>query len=207
MSSVIVDYNAGNLASVQRACRHVGMDITISSDPDAIRRADKLVFPGVGSAESAVDTLAEKGLDEAILDFYHGGKPLLGICLGLQIALDFTEEGRKNCLGIVPGACERFEFADRHTKIPQIGWNQVTFCAEHRLLGRNRSGDDFYFVHSYYAKLVDNANCLGITEHGGTSFASIIANNNFVATQFHPEKSGELGLRLLSSFADWDGRC
>ena len=204
---VIVDYNAGNVRSVQRACQHVGMDASISADPDEVRAADKLVFPGVGSAVSAVDTLAERGLDEAIVDFYKSGKPLLGICLGLQITLEHTEEGSKDCLGLVPGACERFEFADRSLKVPQIGWNEVEFRGEHPMLKNNRSGDEFYFVHSYYAKPVNEAHCFGTTQYGDITFASVIARDNLFATQFHLEKSGELGLKLLSAFADWDATC
>ena len=208
---VILDYKAGNVRSVQRACKHVGMDAAITADPDEIRRADRLIFPGVGSAVSAVDTLAERGLDEAIVEFFKTGKPLLGICLGLQIALDFTEEGEKDCLGLVPGICKRFAFADKRfsgerlLKVPQIGWNQVEFRGEHPMFKRNQSGDDFYFVHSYHAVPKDESHCLGWTEYGDITFAAVIARDNFFATQFHLEKSGELGLKMLASFAEWDG--
>ena len=123
---VIVDYDAGNVRSVQRACQYVGMDAEISADPAVVAAADQLIFPGVGSAESAVDTLCDRGLDEAIKSFYATGKPLLGICLGLQIVLEHTEEGDKTCLGLVEGASERFEFSDRSLKVPHIGWNELT---------------------------------------------------------------------------------
>jgi glutamine amidotransferase len=203
---VIVDYDAGNVRSVQRACQHVGMDAQISADPDQVSRADKLIFPGVGSAVSAVDTLRDRGLDEAIKSFYLTGKPLLGICLGLQIVLEHTEEGDKDCLGLIAGACERFEFTDRSVKVPHIGWNELNMTGDHPMLGKVREGDEFYFVHSYYAKPLHEKNVLGTTEYGDTRFCSVIAKDNLFATQFHLEKSGELGLRLLSSFADWDGQ-
>ena len=109
----IVDYDAGNLRSVQRACHRVGLEAEITADPDVVAKADKVIFPGVGSAESAISTLKTRGLDQAIVEFFDAGKPILGICLGLQIALEFTEEGNENCLGIVPGVCERFSFAEK----------------------------------------------------------------------------------------------
>ncbi|MGI9322677.1 MAG: imidazole glycerol phosphate synthase subunit HisH [Pseudomonadales bacterium] len=206
---MIVDYKAGNVRSVQRACQHLGMEADIVADPDLVRKADKLIFPGVGSAESAIDTLAASGLDQAIVEFYHSGKPLLGICLGLQIALDRTAEGGRECLGLVPGTCERFEFsntsADNTIKVPQIGWNSVELTGEHPMLKKSHSGDEFYFVHSYYAKPKDDIHTLGLTNYGGQRFAAIIAKDNFFATQFHLEKSGQLGLNLLSCFADWKG--
>ena len=202
---VIVDYKAGNVRSVQRACKHLGMEASISADPEAVRKADKLIFPGVGSADSAMDTLADTGLGEAVLDFHATGKPLLGICLGLQIALDFTEEGERDCLGLVAGRCRKFAFADPAVKVPQIGWNAVAFTGEHPMLRQSQSGDVFYFVHSYYAQPEDAALTLGLTDYGGTEFASIVAKDNFFATQFHLEKSGALGLRLLAAFADWKG--
>jgi glutamine amidotransferase len=200
---VIVDYDAGNVRSVQRACQQVGLDATISADPEVVRAADKLIFPGVGSATSAIDTLADRGLDEAILAFYASGRPLLGICLGLQILLEHTEEGDKNCLGLVRGVCERFEFADRSIKVPHIGWNQLVIEKPHPMFADIRSGDEFYFVHSYYARPLDNSQVLGTTEYGDTNFCSVIGKDNLFATQFHLEKSGELGLKLLSGFARW----
>ena len=200
---VIVDYRAGNLRSVQRACRRVRMEAGISSDPDAVRGAERVIFPGVGSAVSAVGTLAETGLGEAVVEFYRTGRPLLGICLGLQIALDSTAEGGRQCLGLVPGGCERLAFADAGVKVPQIGWNGVEFARAHPMLRNSQSGDEFYFVHSYYAQPADPAHALGFTDYGGLRFASILARDNFFATQFHLEKSGELGLRMLAAFADW----
>ncbi len=201
----IVDYDAGNLRSVQRACLKVGIDAAISADPDTIRQSDKVIFPGVGSAVTAVDTLRKRGLDLALKDFYQSGKPLLGICLGLQIVLEHTEEGDKNCLGLVAGACQRFEFDDRSIKVPHMGWNQIEITNSHPMLRNIESGDEVYFVHSYYALLENSAETLGTTEYGGISFSSIIARDNLFATQFHLEKSGEVGLRLLAGLAEWQG--
>ncbi len=201
----IVDYDAGNLKSVQRACQKVGISAAISGDPETIVNSDKVIFPGVGSAESAVGTLQARGLDEALKEFYQSGKPLLGICLGLQIALEHTEEGDKDCLGLVAGACERFEFSDRSFKVPHIGWNEVDIRQNHPMLKNIESGDEFYFVHSYYARLEVQGEVFGNTQYGNIRFSSIIGKDNFFATQFHLEKSGEIGLRLLSEFAGWAG--
>ena len=204
---VIVDYDAGNVRSVQRACQYVGMDAVISADPAVVASADKLIFPGVGSAESAVDTLRDRGLDQAIKSLYATGKPLLGICLGLQIALEHTEEGDKTCLGLVAGASERFDFSDRSLKVPHIGWNELTINRPHPMLENIQSGDEFYFVHSYYARPVDSNHVVGTTDYGDKTFCSVIARENLFATQFHLEKSGALGLKLLGAFKNWDGTC
>jgi glutamine amidotransferase len=204
---IIVDYDAGNVRSVQRACEYVGMKAEISADPDVVANADRVIFPGVGSAVSAVDTLRARGLDEALHAFYQSGRPLLGICLGLQILLQHTEEGDKPCLGMVEGACERFDFADRSFKVPHIGWNEVAFTREHPMLSQLESGDEFYFVHSYYAKPRHEENSLGITTYGDRTFCSVIGKDNLFATQFHLEKSGKLGLKLLEAFKNWSPSC
>ena len=204
---VIVDYDAGNVRSVQRACAHVGLNAEISADPDVVSRADRLIFPGVGSAASAVDTLHNRGLDEAIRAFHGTGRPLLGICLGLQILLEHTEEGDRDCLALVEGACERFDFTDRSIKVPHIGWNELVIERAHPMLNGIESGDEFYFVHSYYAKPVARDTVIGTTEYGGKRFCSVIGRDNLFATQFHLEKSGELGLKLLSNFNGWAATC
>ena len=201
---VIIDYDAGNLRSVQRACAKVGMVSEVSSDPERVFHAEKIIFPGVGSAESAVETLKKRGLDNAIVDFFRAGKPILGICLGLQILLDHTEEGNKKCLGLVSGACERFKFSDRSLKIPHIGWNDIKINFEHPVLDEIEDGDQFYFVHSYYAKLLHEQEIVSSTGYGNMKFCSVLAKDNLFATQFHLEKSGELGLKILKSFGDWN---
>ena len=200
---VIVDYEAGNVRSVQRACESVDMRAEITSDPDIVAKADRLIFPGVGSAVSAVDTLHARGLDEAIKTFYQSGRPLLGICLGLQILLEHTEEGDKKCLGLVEGACERFEFNDNSFKVPHIGWNEVEFKRGHPIADAVSAGDEFYFVHSYFAIALNEADVVGKTTYGDRTFCSVIGKDNLFATQFHLEKSGRLGLRMLAAFAEW----
>ena len=200
---VIVDYDAGNVRSVQRACERANMKADISADPETVANADRLIFPGVGSAASAVDTLNNRGLDEAIRYFYETGRPLLGICLGLQILLEHTQEGDKPCLGLIEGACERFEFNQNSLKIPHIGWNEVEFVRPHPITDSLQSGDEFYFVHSYFAIARQDDHILGTTSYGDRSFCSVIGKDNLFATQFHLEKSGELGLRMLAAFAEW----
>ncbi len=200
---VIVDYDAGNVRSVQRACERANMKADISADPETVAKADRLIFPGVGSAASAVDTLKNRGLDEAIKYFQETGRPLLGICLGLQILLEHTQEGDKPCLGLIEGACERFEFNENSLKIPHIGWNEVEFVRPHPITDRMQSGDEFYFVHSYFAIARQDDHILGTTSYGDRSFCSVIAKDNLFATQFHLEKSGELGLKMLAAFAEW----
>ena len=176
----------------------------VSSDPERVFRAEKIIFPGVGSAESAMETLKKRGLDNAIVDFFCAGKPILGICLGLQISLDHSEEGNKKCLGLVSGASERFRFTDRSLKIPHIGWNDIQINYEHPVLEKIKNGDQFYFVHSYYAKLVNEKEMVCSTEYGSMNFCSVLGKDNLFATQFHLEKSGELGLKILRSFGEWN---
>ena len=200
---VIVDYDAGNVRSVQRACERANMQADISADPETVANADRLIFPGVGSAASAVDTLNNRGLDEAIRYFYETGRPLLGICLGLQILLEHTQEGDKPCLGLIEGACERFEFNQNSLKVPHIGWNEVEFVRPHPITDNLQSGDEFYFVHSYFAIARQDDHILGKTSYGDRSFCSVIGKDNLFATQFHLEKSGELGLKMLAAFAEW----
>jgi len=200
---VIVDYDAGNVRSVQRACERANMQADISADPETVANADRLIFPGVGSAASAVDTLNNRGLNEAIRYFYGTGRPLLGICLGLQILLEHTQEGDKPCLGLIEGACERFEFNQNSLKVPHIGWNEVEFVRPHPITDSLQSGDEFYFVHSYFAIARQDDHILGKTSYGDRSFCSVIGKDNLFATQFHLEKSGELGLRMLAAFAEW----
>ncbi len=200
---IIVDYDAGNVRSVQRACEQVGMRAVITSDPDVVANADRLIFPGVGSAVSAVDTLRARGLDEAIKSFYQSGRPLLGICLGLQILMEHTEEGDKSCLGLVEGACERFEFHDNSFKVPHIGWNEVEFKNSHPIVNEVSSGGEFYFVHSYFAIALNEEDVMGRTTYGDRTFCSVIGKENLFATQFHLEKSGRLGLAMLAAFSKW----
>lgn len=202
---IIVDYQAGNVESVHRACGAVGIHAQISANPEEIRSADRIIFPGVGTAESAVLILERSGIKAALLDFAAMGKPLLGICLGAQILMQHTEEGDQDCLGLLPGECRRFNFDDPALKVPQIGWNEVHFKQNHPLLKGLASGLEFYFVHSYFVSCHDDRHVLGETTYGDRTFASIIGRDHLVATQFHLEKSGRFGLQLLKNFSEWDG--
>lgn len=199
---VIVDYDAGNLRSVQRACQRVGLEGHISSCPEELLKADRVIFPGVGAATSAMETLKDSGLGEALVEYFKSGKPLLGICLGAQIILEHTEEGDKDCLGLIEGICKKFQFDNNDLKIPHMGWNAVEIVQQHPLLKKIESGDEFYFVHSYFASPTYEENIYCKTEHGQT-FCSALGRDNLFATQFHLEKSGEIGLSVLKEFGCW----
>ena len=205
--TVLVDYKAGNLTSVSLALSRMGVEHRISDDPETVRRADRIVFPGVGAAGSAMETLHRTGLAEALTESVHKGTPLLGICIGCQILLESSEEnGGTECLGILPGVVRRFRFEDRphpRPKVPHMGWNRVDFLRRHPVLEGIESGTHFYFVHSYYPAPSGPEAMLGRTEYAGTEFAAILDAGNAVATQFHTEKSGEAGLRILANFAKW----
>jgi glutamine amidotransferase len=201
----IIDYNAGNIKSVQRACSEVGMRSFVTSDPSDVIKAEKLIFPGVGAAASAMDYLTSTGLDFAFQSAFRAGVPILGICLGAQIILESSEEGGQKCLGLIPGNTVRFRIEDRSLKIPHMGWNEVKVVQYHPLLDGVEPGDEFYFVHSYYPQPADNRYVYAVTDHGG-DFCSALGYNNLFATQFHPEKSGRLGLEMLERFAGWDGK-
>ena len=201
---VIVDYNAGNLTSVKRALDFLSIPNIISPDPEKIRTAEKVIFPGVGHAGSAMDTLKARGLDEALREVFSKGTPLLGICLGTQIILTSSEETEKPCLGIIEGNCPKFVLTDRSLKIPHMGWDSILLRREHPVLKGTASDDEFYFVHSFYPLPSNDADILAECEYEIT-FPAAIARNNLIATQFHPEKSGPAGLRILSNFAAWDG--
>jgi imidazole glycerol-phosphate synthase subunit HisH len=200
----IVDYNAGNLTSVKRALDFLSIPNIISPDPEKILQAEKVIFPGVGHATSAMATLKERGLDQALREVFKRGTPLLGICLGTQIILSSSEETDKPCLGIIEGNCPKFVLTDRGLKIPHMGWDSITLRREHPVLKGTTSGDEFYFVHSFYPLPSNDADILAECDYEIT-FPAAIARDNLIATQFHPEKSGPAGLRILSNFAGWDG--
>ena len=199
----VVDYGAGNLRSVRNALAHLGVPHEVSSDPDAVRRADTVVFPGVGEASSAMRVLGRTGLGEAVRETHRAGRRLIGICLGCQVILDRSEEGGTECLGLVPGVVRRF-VPGPGLKVPHMGWNTVRF-ADHPVVRGVPAGTSFYFVHSFYPVPADPAVVVGTTEHG-IAFASCIAAGNLVAFQFHLEKSGPAGLALLGSCLAWNGQ-
>ena len=200
----IVDYKAGNITSVQRALNSLGLESTITPDPDVIRRAEMVIFPGVGQAASAMKALRERGMDLALREAFARGIPILGICLGAQIVLTRSEEGDTECLNILPGECKRFAFSDPALKIPHMGWNRVRIVREHPVLRGMDPKQELYFVHAYYPLPSDPGNILAECEYG-ISFPAVIGSANLIAAQFHPEKSGPAGLRILRNFAAWNG--
>jgi imidazole glycerol-phosphate synthase subunit HisH len=202
--TVIVDYEAGNLRSVQRACAEVGLSARITNDPAAIARAERIIFPGVGAAGSAMRSLRAARLDTALIDAFHGGVPILGICLGLQIALAHSEENDTRTLGLVDGDVVRFRLDDPALKIPHMGWNEVRVVQRHPVLASVQPGDEFYFVHAYYPRPANSADVFAEASYERV-FCCALGRGNFFGTQFHPEKSGRVGLELLSCFARWDG--
>ncbi len=204
--TIIIDYDAGNLRSVQRACAEVGLPAEICADPDQLRHAQRVIFPGVGAAGSAMRSIVARGLDEALAEVIEAGIPVLGICLGLQISLDYSEENDTRTLGLIPGKVQRFDFDHAELKIPHMGWNEVRPVQAHPLIDDIEPGDEFYFVHSYFPvpDLQETVFAVSDYEH---EFACAVGRENYFATQFHPEKSGRVGLRLLHNFARWDGRC
>jgi glutamine amidotransferase len=205
----VIDYGAGNLTSVRLAFEALGAAAGITADAQAVRRADRIVLPGVGAAGAAMARLRAAALDGAIRDAVRGGVPFLGICLGAQIALERSDEdGGVDCLGLLPGTARRFQPEDRRDKVPQMGWNCVTqkpprAASPHPLFRGIADNSEFYFVHSYYPAPADPAWVLGETEYAGVRFASVIGRDNVAATQFHPEKSGRVGLSLLRNFLAW----
>lgn len=203
MSITIVDYDAGNIKSVARACAAVGLDPSFARTPEQVLDADRLLFPGVGNAQSAMETLIERGLDDALREVFRRGTPMLGICVGAQLILERSEESTVACLGLLPGVARKFRLAPP-LKVPHIGWNEVVARSPHPLLTGLRPGDEFYFVHSYYPDPARPTDVMATSDYGG-AFCCALGHGNLFATQFHPEKSGPVGLELLRRFSTWDG--
>ncbi len=205
----ILDYRAGNLTSVERALRFLGFPCEITDSAERIRAAERIIFPGVGAAGKSMQDLSELGLDSLLHERLEAGVPILGICVGLQVLFDYSEENDTKCLGILPGKVRLFpaELRDEDgnlLKIPHMGWNEVIFTREHPVFRKVPPGSEFYFVHSYYPEASDLACVVGRTDYG-IAFGSAVARRNLVAVQFHPEKSGPPGLQILSNFCQWDG--
>jgi len=205
-SIAIVDYRAGNLTSVKHAFAEIGHDSVITRDPSVIAGADRLVFPGVGAAGASMAALRDLDLIEPLRDFVAGGRPFLGICVGCQILLDNSlEDGTTPCLGVIPGSTGHFA-AGPGVKVPHMGWNPVAYARSHPVFKGIPDGSPFYFVHSYYPLPASEKDVVARTQYGDTLFASVLARGNVVACQFHAEKSGKMGLRLLQNFCEWDGK-
>jgi imidazole glycerol-phosphate synthase subunit HisH len=201
----IIDYDAGNLTSVKRALDYLKIPGIISSDAEEIRSCERIIFPGVGNAASAVVTLRQRGLDKVLKDAFGRGVPILGICLGAQIILSHSEEGDTECLGIIEGECRRLIVGDRALKIPHMGWNEINIIKPHYILKDLAPHSQLYFVHSYFPRPRDEAMVYATCEYGQV-FPCAIGNKNIFATQFHLEKSGSIGLAMLKNFSTWDGK-
>ena len=195
----IIDYGMGNLRSVQKGFEHVGYDAVVTSDPDEVRKADKVVLPGVGAFGDAMENLRNAGMVEVITDAVKSGKPFLGICLGLHLMFDSSEEfGFHEGLKIFPG---RVRMLPPGLKIPHMGWNQIEIRQEVPLLKDIPEGASFYFVHSFYAEPSDPKITTTVTDYG-INFTSIAGKGHVFGIQFHPEKSSSLGLQILKNFGE-----
>ena len=207
----VVDYGMGNLRSVSQAVLHVArdsaFDVIVTSRPEEVAAADRIVLPGQGAMPDCMSELRASGLQEAVVEAARR-KPLLGVCVGLQMLLTTSDEGPTDGLDLIPGGVHRFELAGRlqpdgsRYKVPQMGWNRVDQTQPHALWQGLPDVAYFYFVHSFYARPVDPRHSAGETDYG-TRFTSVLARDNIFATQFHPEKSAEHGLALYRNFLHW----
>ena len=199
MNLVVIDYGAGNLRSVAKAFASLGQEPTVTSSPSALSRADAVVLPGVGAAGDTMRSLERLGLIEPIRRYVASGRPFFGVCLGMQVLFSTSEEGGEQpCLGLVPGRVRRLPPG---LKVPHMGWNQVRQLRRHPLYADIADESYFYFVHSYYCEPEDASVAIGETLYG-VPFCSVLARDNIVATQFHPEKSADVGLRLYRNFLE-----
>lgn len=193
---VVVDYGAGNLHSVANALRALGYQPVVSGEARVVAAAGVLILPGVGAAGAAMAELNQRRLAAPILEHIAAGKPFLGVCLGLQVLFEETEEGGARCLGVLPGRVRKFPAG---LKIPHMGWNQVRQVTAHPIFAGIPDQANFYFVHSYYVAPARAELAVGQTDYG-VSFTSVVAQGRLVATQFHPEKSGAHGLKIYDNF-------
>ncbi len=197
----IIDYGVGNLRSVEKAFAAVGCDAVVSADEEILQTIDRLVLPGVGAFGACMRALTERGFDRLVTERAAQGTPLLGVCVGMQMLFEESEEfGTTRGLGLLPGRVVRFS---DDLVVPQVGWNQISQRQAHPLLQGIADGAFFYFVHSYYCEPADSSFVLGETDYG-VAYASVVAHENISGVQFHPEKSQAAGLRLLANFARAD---
>ena len=200
----VVDYRAGNAPSVIYALERLGLPCRMVAEPEDVAAAERLILPGVGAARATLDSLHESELVDALTTrVQDDGVPFLGICIGLQVLFDRSEEGDAECLGWLAGEVRRFPDSLR---VPQIGWNAVRCTRSHPVTAALPADAHCYFVNSYRAVPADPGDVLAVTDYG-VEFSSIVGRDNVIATQFHAEKSGPLGLRILERFATWDGTC
>ena len=208
----VVDYGTGNLRSVAKALVHVAprCTIVVSADPAVIRSADRVVLPGQSAMPDCIRALDQSGLREVVMEVVRD-RPFLGICLGLQMLFDNSEEGPTSCLGVLPGGVVRFrddrmhDAAGRRLKVPHMGWSPVSQRQRHPLWNGVADNTRFYFAHSYYPEPEDGQVTAAVVEYPA-AFTCAIASANIFAVQFHPEKSHSAGLQLLANFVTWDGR-
>ncbi len=206
----VVDYGAGNLRSVAKALERSGLSPRLAREAAEVRAADSVVLPGVGAFADAVRSLQKSGLGDAVRESIEAGRPYLGLCLGLQLLFDESDEhGVNPGFGWLPGRVERFpksEPSGARLRVPHIGWNEVRFSGAHPMLEHLPERDHFYFVHSYRAVPADDAQVVGRTCYGG-EFAAAVASDGVFAVQFHPEKSQRAGKRLLDAYRAWIEKC
>ena len=201
----IVDYGVGNLFSLKSSLGSIGADVIVTSNPDEIRSADHILLPGVGAFEDAAKKLFDSGLGDVIIEQASKGKKLLGICLGMQLLFEKSfEYGEHKGLGLIKGEIRPIkDVIPQELKIPHIGWNSLDFTKENELFRYIKNGDFVYFVHSFYATSCDEA-VIATSEYGAPLTAAV-ANKNIYGCQFHPEKSGDVGLKILKAFCETEG--
>lgn len=199
----IVDYGMGNLYSVKNMLKYLGYESVVTSNIDEILRADKLILPGVGNFGKAMSVIRESKFQDVLnRKVLEEHTPILGICLGMQLLLEYSEEGNCEGFGWIPGTVERFDFSHQtELKIPHMGWNYIEKQRESELLADLSENERYYFVHSYYVKCRNREHVVATTEYG-IKFDSIIQKSNIVGTQFHPEKSHRFGMKILKNFAE-----
>lgn len=203
-SVTVIDYGVGNIASIANMLKKTGHTAVVTDDHASIKDASRIILPGVGSFDHAAARLEATGLREVLLERAAAGVPMLGVCLGMQLLLESSDEGELAGLGLIPGKSHRFptEFQGKRLRVPHMGWNTIERSSQHpEVLPSVQTGDRFYFVHSFYVRPEDDADILGRSQHGVT-FASMIRRDNVLGVQFHPEKSHRYGMRLLADFAE-----
>lgn len=204
MNVAIIDYGVGNLRSVEKAFAATDCEAIVSSDEKDLRAAERLVLPGVGAFGACMKALSERGFDRLVRERVEEGTPLLGVCVGMQLLFEESDEfGATLGLGLLPGRVRRFS---DELVVPHVGWNRIDQVCEHPMFDGVANGSFFYFVHSYYCEPVEKSVVAGETEYG-IKYASVVAKANICGVQFHPEKSQDAGLRLLKNFARLNSRC
>lgn len=204
---MVVDYGFGNLFSIVKAFKHLGLEVKISAKPKDIMSADAVVLPGVGAFGDGMNGLRKRGFIKPLIDFAKSGKPFMGICLGMQFLFDYSDEfGSHKGLGLIRGRVKKIPLSkDSNYKIPHIGWNKLSFPGHRKdwqetILSSTKEGDQVYFVHSFAGYPSEKKDILATTKYGRKIITAAVMKNSIIGTQFHPEKSGEIGLRILSEF-------